>query len=200
MTTSPKISELLPGHAAQVAQLHISAIGTGFISSLGIDSVTALYEAIAESEFGFGLVAQKANKVVGFAAFTTNLGNLYKSVVFRKGLRLVLLTATRMFSFHRMKKALETLFYPTRAHKMHLPPAELLSIAVSEQERGRGLAAQLLQKGLGECASRGIREIKVLVGADMTPANRLYVKCGFELVGQIDSHGIVSNVYTVKVS
>jgi len=187
-------------HAPEVAALHTTGIATGFISSLGIDFVTALYETIAESEFAFGLVAQEDNRVVGFIAFTTNLGELYKSVVWKKGPRLAFLMGARMFSFHRMKKALETLFYPTRAHKMHLPPAELLSIAVSEQERGRGLAAQLLQKGLGECASRGIREIKVLVGADMTPANRLYVKCGFELVGQIDSHGIVSNVYTVKVS
>ena len=196
MTTSPKISDLLPEHAAQVAQLHISAIGTGFISSLGIDCVTALYEAIAESEFGFGFVAQKADKVVGFAAFTTNLGNLYKSVVLRKGLRLVLSTATRMFSFNRMKKALETLFYPTRAHKMHLPAAELLSIAVSEQERGRGLAGRLLQKGLGECATRGIREIKVLVGADMEPANTWYVNRAFKLQGQINSHGNITNIYT----
>ena len=82
---------------------------------------------------------------------------------------------------------------------MHLPAAELLSIAVSEQERGRGLAGRLLQKGLGECATRGIREIKVLVGADMEPANTWYVNRGFKLQGQINSHGNISNIYTVRI-
>jgi hypothetical protein len=35
--------------ASSVAALHISGISTGFISSLGQEFVTALYEAIAES-------------------------------------------------------------------------------------------------------------------------------------------------------
>lgn len=34
--------------ASQVAHLHISGISTGFISSLGLDFVTTLYEAIAD--------------------------------------------------------------------------------------------------------------------------------------------------------
>jgi len=39
--------------APAVAALHIEGIGTGFISSLGIDFVTALYEAIAKSKLNF---------------------------------------------------------------------------------------------------------------------------------------------------
>ena len=41
-------------HAHDIAALHIQGINTGFISSLGIDFVTALYEAIAKSTSGFG--------------------------------------------------------------------------------------------------------------------------------------------------
>jgi hypothetical protein len=36
-------------HSSKIARLHISGNSTGFISSLGLDFVTALYEAIAES-------------------------------------------------------------------------------------------------------------------------------------------------------
>lgn len=47
--------------ASVVATLQLSGIGTGFISSLGIDIdfVTSLYEAIAKSKCGFGFVAQE---------------------------------------------------------------------------------------------------------------------------------------------
>lgn len=83
---------------------------------------------------------------------------------------------------------------------MNLPPAELLSIAVAPEERGRGLASNLIRKGVLYCREEGIDEIKVLIGADNKPGNRLYLKFGFELVGQIVNHGIVSNVYIAQTN
>ena len=187
-------------HADLIAQLHIEGISTGFISSLGISFVAALYEAIAQSKSSFGFVAEEENSILGFVAFTSNLNKLYKSVVLKKGWLFALLLAGRMFSLQQIKKVFETLFYPSRVKKMDLPSAELLSIVVAPESQGKGLGGQLLQKGLAECAKRGIEKVKVLVGADNKPANKLYLKCGFELVGQIDSHGVVSNIYVVKTA
>jgi len=81
---------------------------------------------------------------------------------------------------------------------MKLPSAELLSIVDANEVRGKGLGFELIQKGFTECASRGIDKVKVLVGAENKPANKLYLKSGFELVGQIDNHGVVSNIYVAK--
>ena len=67
------IKVLSKSFSSQVAQLHVDGIPSGFVSSLGVDFVTALYEAIAQSETSFGLVAEEDGKVVGFIAFTTNL-------------------------------------------------------------------------------------------------------------------------------
>ena len=187
-------------YVEQVARLHIDGINTGFISSLGIDFVTALYEAIAEGKLSFGFAAEENGRVLGFVAFTSNLNKLYKSVVLKKGWLFVLLLAGRMFSLQQIKKVFETLFYPSRVKKMNLPSAELLSIVVADESQGKGLGGQLLQKGLAECAKRGIEKVKVLVGADNKPANKLYLKCGFELVGQIDSHGVVGDIYVVKTT
>ena len=195
-----KIVKLSPEHAHEVARLHISGIHTGFISSLGIDFVTFLYEAIAESESGFGFVAQRNGEVVGFVAFTTNVNVLYKSVIRRNGLKLALVLARKMFSPATIKKVSETLIYPSRVKKMNLPLAELLSIAVAPQARAKGLATELTQVGFAECVDRRIRKIKVLVGADNSPANKLYLRCGFSLVTQIDSHGIMSNIYVVETA
>ncbi len=198
MTYKPEIVELLPEHAYEVAKLHISGIGTGFISSLGLDFVTAMYEAIARSKYGIGLVALRDNEVMGFAAFTTNLGALYKSVILCKGFRFASILAGRIISIERIKKVLETLFYPGRVEKSNLPKAELLSIVVSENERSKGLGKELLRKGFEQCREKGIEKIKVLVGAENEPANKVYLSCGFDLVDQIDNHGIKSNIYVVR--
>jgi len=195
-----EIVKLLPEHAPEVAQLHISGINTGFISSLGIDFVTALYEGIAESKSGISYVALKKDKVVGFAAFTTDLGALYKFVILCKGIRFVTILAGRIISVKSIKKVLETLFYPARVEKSNFPKAELLSIIVSEKERGKGLGKELLKKGFEKCREKGIEKIKVLVAADNEPANWLYLRCGFNQVEQIDNHGIKSNIYVARTN
>jgi predicted ATP-grasp superfamily ATP-dependent carboligase/ribosomal protein S18 acetylase RimI-like enzyme len=195
-----EIVKLSPEHAHEVAKLHISGIHTGFISSLGIDFVTFLYEAIAESESAFGFVAQKNTEVVGFVAFTTNVNVLYKSVIHKNGLKLAFVLIRKMFSPGTMRKVSETLIYPSRVKKMNLPSAELLSIAVAPKARAKGLAMELTQAGFAECTKRRIGKVKVLVGADNIAANKLYLTCRFELVTQIDSHGIMSNIYVVETA
>jgi len=198
MQSEVEFKDLQVAHAGQVAALHIQCISTGFISSMGIDFVTSLYDAIVKSKSSLGVVAVRNGKVLGFAAFTTNLNKLYKSVVWRKGLKFALLLAGNMWSRKRVKKMFETLFYPARTKKMNLPPAELLSIVVGPEERGKGLAGKLIEKGFRHCRKTGVDKVKVLIGADNKAGNKLYLKSGFELVGQIVNHGVLSNIYVAK--
>lgn len=58
-----QIRDITTEDAPAVAALHIEGIRTGFISSLGIDFVAALYEAIAQSNSGFGFVAEENGKL-----------------------------------------------------------------------------------------------------------------------------------------
>ena len=179
MQSQVEFKDLQVSHAGQVAALHIQCISTGFISSMGIDFVTSLYEAIVKSKSSFGVVAVRNGKVIGFAAFTTSLNKLYKSIAWRKGLIFALLSASNMLSFRRVKKMFETLAYPARTKKMNLPCAELLSIAVGPEERGKGLAGQLIEKSFRHCQKTGVDKVKVLIGADNKPGNKLYLKTGF---------------------
>jgi len=190
-----QIVEMLPGHAPEVARLHLEVIKTGFISSLGLDFITALYEAVAKSKSGFGFVAVRSQTLIGFVAFATNINALYKSVLWKKGLTFVCLLAGRVFSFRNLKQILETLFYPARTSRLNLPGSELLSVAVAAEQRRKGVAAALVKTGLAGCDARRIDKVKVLVDAGSKPANKLYLRCGFELAAQINNHGIKSNVY-----
>ncbi|MHC5200491.1 MAG: hypothetical protein ACYSO1_10355, partial [Planctomycetota bacterium] len=108
-----EIVALTPAYAHEAALLHIEGIDMGFISSLGINFVTALYGAIAESPESFGYVAIKEDKVVGFATFTTNLKGLYKSIIKKNTFRFGLLLFGKLFSWKRIRKIFATLFYPS---------------------------------------------------------------------------------------
>lgn len=187
-------------HAEAVARLHIEGIATGFISSLGLRFVTALYETIARSNDAIGLVACQDGNVIGFVTFTTNLNRLYKQMLRGAGLRFAGLLAVKMFRWSRIKRVFETLLYPQRVEKLDLPAAELLSIVVAADGRGKGVARELIQHGLQACKQQGIDQVKVLVAAENAPANSLYQKCGFNFAAQIDSHGIASNIYIAAIT
>jgi ribosomal protein S18 acetylase RimI-like enzyme len=194
-------------HARAIAALHIHGIDKGFISSLGMEFVTALYEAIARSKSSFGYAVEEHDRVLGFVTFTTNLNRLYKSVIAQKGWHFAFLLAGKMFSVRLIKKVLETLLYPLRVRKngrqkaqeVDLASAELLSIAVDPENCRSGLATDLVRKSFERCLETGMEKVKVLVAADNAPANKLYQKCGFKLASQIENHGILSNIYQADV-
>ncbi|MBN2512700.1 MAG: GNAT family N-acetyltransferase [Sedimentisphaerales bacterium] len=187
-------------HAELVAQLHQEGIPTGFLSSLGTTFLTELYRSISQSSQGFGFVVCQKGRVVGFVAFTTNLRQLYRTVLRGHGIKLIRLLLPRLFSIETIKKIFQNIFYPGKTKKLNLPDAELLSIAVSSSCRGKGLAGQLISCGFDECRRRGIHQVKVLVAEANQTANRLYQKNGFKLVTQLDSHGCISNIYVAQTN
>lgn len=62
--------------------------------------------------------------------------------------------------------------------------AELLSIAVADSHRGRGLSRNLLLTHLGHLAGRGVRTVFLEVEENNLPARRLYDRAGFAVVGR----------------
>lgn len=62
--------------------------------------------------------------------------------------------------------------------------AELLSIAIAESHRGRGLSSKLLLTHLGHLASHGIKTVFLEVEENNQPARRLYQRAGFAVVGR----------------
>ncbi len=68
--------------------------------------------------------------------------------------------------------------------RMGADEAEILSIAIDEAWRGRGLSRDLLITHLGHLAGRGVRRIFLEVEENNAPARRLYEGSGFTVVGR----------------
>ncbi|MHC4122769.1 MAG: GNAT family N-acetyltransferase [Planctomycetota bacterium] len=187
-------------YVKNLAQLHTQIISTGFISSLGVNFVTALYETIADNENSFGFVAAENDKFLGFVAFTENLSRLFKSAIRNNGFKFMLAVGLKLFRPSICKRIIQNILYPSRTNKMSLPKAELISIVVDPEFQGKGIAKKLCQAGLDECRKRGIDNVKVLVAANNEPANNLYVKCGFKLAVKVNSHGVPSNIYVADLT
>ena len=185
-------------YAECMAKLHIEGISTGFISSLGLGFVSALYKALAEHKNCLGIL-DESGELLGFAAFTQNVGGLYKSILKKNLIKFLLLLAGKLLSFSRIKKVLETLLYPKKTDELDLPSAELLSIVVSPKARRMSLGKKLVNAGFDHCREQGIDKVKVLVYSENEGANRLYQSCDFDFITQVDSHGLASNIYVKDI-
>jgi ribosomal-protein-alanine N-acetyltransferase len=62
--------------------------------------------------------------------------------------------------------------------------AEILSIAIDPDHRGRGLSQNLLMTHLAHLAGRGVRTIFLEVEENNQPARKLYERVGFAVVGR----------------
>ena len=78
-----------------------------------------------------------------------------------------------------------------------LPQAEVLSIAVSSQARGKGIGKVLMKTAMDEFVRRGIKQVKVAVWAGNEVANKFYQRCGFSLATTREHHGLPMNIYVI---
>ena len=81
--------------------------------------------------------------------------------------------------------------------------AEVLSVAVAQARRGRGLARTLLDLHLRRLAGFGVRAVFLEVDEQNRPALRLYARAGFREVGRrpnyySDDGGTATNALVLR--
>jgi ribosomal protein S18 acetylase RimI-like enzyme len=187
--------------AERAATLHASEITEGFLPSLGRPFLVRLYRRVVRSPRSFLLVAQDDGAVVGFVAGTESVRDLYRSFLLHDGAVATLAALPRVARSWR--RVAETLRYPAgaeadpRGDGSALPQAELLAIAVAPAARGHGIGRRLVEALTTEFERRGVRAIRVVVGADNDTAIDLYERSGFTKAARIEVHrGTPSQVLT----
>lgn len=62
--------------------------------------------------------------------------------------------------------------------------AEILSVAIASNQRGRGYSRELLRTHLGHLAGHGLKKVFLEVEENNRPARALYERAGFRIVGR----------------
>ena len=83
---------------------------------------------------------------------------------------------------HRLRQGRKVIGFAVS--RMAADEAEILSIAIDADQRGRGLSRNLLLTHLGHLAGRGVRSVFLEVEENNQPARRLYEWAGFGVVGR----------------
>jgi glycosyltransferase involved in cell wall biosynthesis/ribosomal protein S18 acetylase RimI-like enzyme len=175
--------------APRLASLHRSELQESFLASLGQTFLTRLYRRIICSRDAFAIVASTDDlPIAGFLAATENTAALYRRFLARDGL--VAGAAALPELIRSSRHVLETLHYGSApsAPLRKLPAAELLSVAVTPEVRGRGVGRALVNACQLEWARRGVATTRVVVAASNATAIGLYHACGFRPAEGFELH------------
>ena len=125
-------------------------------------------------------VAEREGEVLGYAAALTSVSRFYREFVLRKGLHAALIILPRLLRSGNLRIFLQALAYPSAGFPDD-PPAELVSIVVSPEARGMGVASSLLRHIAAEMKSRGIERMTIKTGVENAAANEMYrrLQCQF---------------------
>ena len=188
----PDIRLLRPDEEPEVyeelARLHAKEISGGFLTSLGTAVLARLYRAIGQSPHAFILAASSNGHVVGFLCASTDTRKVYRHVLSRSWMHLLLPLVRRVFSWRTMRHCWETLRYPAHSPVPNLPAAEILNFCVTQKQQGLGIGQALFAVMKDEYRRQGVSQIRIVTGANQLSAIRFYEKIGAELVGRIEVH------------
>jgi ribosomal protein S18 acetylase RimI-like enzyme len=185
--------------ADAVADIHAASIDQGFLVRLGRRFLRQLYLGIASDAGSRVFVAVDGQQIVGFAAFSRDVGAMYRHVLRSRFFRLGLAAVPAALNPFLVREIFDTLRYPAKQHAQRLPAAEILSIAIRPGARGGGVGRRLLDELYGAARAAGVDEVKVLAGARLEGANRFYAQCGFVRCAEIIQHGEPLNVYVRRL-
>ena len=190
----------------EAAELHQNGITEGFLSTLGIPFLAALYQGIGATEGSGVLVASAEGEILGFLAYTSNVKTCYKRLLRSRWPVLAWKMLPNIIRPSIYRKVVETLMYPFAAGKSgQEAPAEstgngdarpeLLAMAVSESARGQGVGKRLVAAMDDAMHAMHIVGYYVVTHGVDERSNRFYASCGFEKVGEFENHGRPMNEY-----
>ena len=172
----------------QVARIHIESISQGFLTTLGENFLTLLYQAIDECDSSVLLIEEDEERVIGFVAGAAHMRPIYKQLL-RRFPRLLVTLIPIIIKPGKIWRIIELFSYnrntPTFVgHMGH----ELISIAVLQKNMRQGTAQRLYGRLATYFYALGAPSFHIVVGASLKPAHGLYKRMGAKPMIEISVH------------
>ena len=184
----------------QLARIHREEIKEGFLSTLGVPFLRRLYHALVRSQYACVIAAVGDEQILGFICGSWNTGRIYREFLTRWGLLAAPVLLPKLLTFARLRKVLETLFYPSRAENQDFPREEILNFCVTAACQRKGVGKRLFFALMEEFRRRGVQAVKIVTGEGQKSARAFYESLGMSQAGEISIHGgSASFVYVYRI-
>lgn len=179
------ITKMSPSDSEQVAYLHMNYLHSPFKGNAGIKLLKIYYTAMCAEQGACGYVAKEKDNILGYVCGVWDSKELQKLMLKRFWYLLLLYVLYQnlikpefiMISLRRILKRSPS--FDQRDTKYELRP-----IVILPQERGSGLAEDLVNVLLRDASDRGFERIHLYAEESNRAAVKFYQNYGFRLVRQ----------------
>jgi len=194
-----KSTDFTKNELKQAVQIQIKEISQGFLSSFGEKALSLIFIHIVSCKVGIAVLAinEKTGRVIGYVLGTLSTKKLYGDFILKKTPQALFYFLPRLLSYQKIKKALETLLYPSKKLPDDFPEPELLDIAVVSEFHGTEVAKDLFMHFVDELRQRGITKFKIPTAATLERAHKFYEKMGAVQKGFFTLHEVQKTFYYV---
>lgn len=171
----------------EIAVLHIRTLPSSFLSKLGVSFLSALYQKIYQSKYGYLCVIKDTNHIQGFVAASSNLGLLKKDLL-KSPLPLILTCLPFLFKPYFIKRIINHFIRRSTQNKIKTPTGELIVMAVDERYRNKHLGKEMFNLTKNFMRLNGEKQFAIMVGKELTNAQFFYENNGAKWVSEIQLH------------
>lgn len=207
------IRPLIRQDGRQVAQLHIQGQPGTFLTNLGEDFLTVLYDEIIGSPWALGVAAFEGDLMVGVAVITTSTRRLFDYIKFKRCWRLFWPLLKRLVSKPGLLfNVMQTIRYPQKMSSSikvgerdtDNRQAEYLFLGVREDFRRQHVAFQVVEASVEECRRKGVMQLFALVDSEnnrlKTGAGKYGSRYSWQPLRTIEIYGRTMDVVLLDLS
>jgi hypothetical protein len=162
-TAYMEIKPYTRAHARDAAEIHIEGQRGTFLTRLGIDFLTRLYELFAESPYAFGITAVEGDAVAGVGIIALDTTQLFRTIKRRYWYCLVWPVARQLLRHPSLiGELIQSLRYPNTLKPLP-QEAEVLFMGLRRNYMRQSIAPQMLFYVLDETYQRGYPRMSATV-------------------------------------
>ena len=164
----------------EIVNLHLESLREGALYHLGKTVLKIFYEEIFNDDDSFILVYESNQKIVGVAASTKDVGNLFDKIK-KKHFLIIALNILRK-SLTNPKLLFKLLQkYPSGIQ------SELLFLFVDSSQRGKGIGEKLVDATSKKFKNIGVNKYKITILSSNIRGKKFYEGLGFKKTGTYSS-------------
>ena len=177
----------------QIADIHLSEIAAGFLSSLGREFLMIFYRATANANSAIFLAdiepSGQHTSVRGFIVGSISTNRLQREILWSHGAKLLICALRNgLISKRNIRGIIDIMRYPSKGADQQLPASEIVNFCVRREIQGQGLGTSLFQALVKQMVNRRVPKLKIVTGQEQASAQRFYSSLGATRIGDISIH------------
>jgi ribosomal protein S18 acetylase RimI-like enzyme len=159
------------------------------------------YLSLTSSHDAIVLVALDGTRIEGFICGAMDTNKVYKRILLRSWTSMLPVLLPKLLSWQRIRKSMETVFYPKKKENRNLPKSEILNFCIRSSSQRKGIGSMLFRSLTAEFQKNNIDRIKIVTGENQRNAQMFYARHHARKVCELEVHkNVKSFIYVLDIN